>query len=88
MSISKVGDTIEITADNSFKGMRFTVVECPENRRDSVTHDWAWVEYEGTILSVPNDSYKVVGKTKNEQSDSVDEFLRRQTNDNLGSVFA
>lgn len=78
----KTGDTIEITTDNEFNGMKFTVVECPEEKRNSLCSDWAWVEHEGKILPVPDDGYKVLG-----QSDSVDESLRQQTDDNLAGVF-
>lgn len=83
---AKPGDTIEITKDNDFKGRKFIVVECPIERNDSVYLNCPWVEHDGQIVAVPKGAYKIIGRSVTIAN--TDEFLKRQLNANLDSIFS
>jgi len=91
MATTKPGDTIEISVPPGHPGFKlngekYTVIPCPSDRVDGPNGSEVWVRRsDGEAVVVPSGTY-VVAKTA--ETKNVDDFLRRQLNANLASIFS
>lgn len=91
---AQVGDTIEITCDQTPLFERQLVVVAPPERETHLEHKtgdaWVWdttIPEFPELLGFRHDHYILIKKVSEEQTRSIDDFLRKQLHDNLGSIF-
>jgi len=85
---AKVGDTIEIIREGIYYGKHFVVVPAPENsERIAVDGDVYVCNEFGLQRIVKFWEYEVVRRSKAQEPRSVDDFLRKQLNDNMRDMF-
>lgn len=82
--LPQIGDMIEFVGSNAPSG-QYPIIECPDGHKKS-NGDRVWVDYRGaSIVDIP---YVIINpKQKLTRSRDIDEFLKKQLDDNLASIF-
>lgn len=85
------GDTIEIIyKDEHLFGKLFTVIQCPtEEEEECKQSNLVWIKYNGCVCCVYASWCKIITRSNisTHFDNNVDQFLDKQRDDNLRSVF-